>query len=138
MAFREDKAFHLIIQPGPKAILAKSKPVLSEGEWQHIAGTYDSKTRDAVVYHNGKDVTEEVTDAGGGLIDGPSPLFLGYYSDTAPNLFKGAMDDAAIFDTVLDADEIAKIYRLGLEKSILAVSASGKLAVTWGDVKNKH
>ena len=136
---KSNGSFDLIIQPGPKNVLAFSKPVLSPGEWQHIAGTFESKTRTVIVYYNTEDVTASVTDAGGGLIDGPSPLLLCYYSD-AVNFFEGEVeiDDAAIFDTALDADEIAKIYRVGLQQAVLAVSTSGKLAVTWGDVKNKY
>jgi hypothetical protein len=131
-----DKTFVLIIDPGSKNVLGWSKPIISPDKWQHLAGTYDSKTRQAVVYYNGEEITAKVDDAGGDLKDGPTPLLLGYYADTA-HWYKGAMDDIAIFDTALSAGEIAKIYKAGLQRSVLVVYVYGKLAVTWGAVKNK-
>ena len=129
--------FWLIIQLGASNILLFSETVITTGEWQHIAGTWDSKTRKAVIYRNGVDASDAPVDEGGDLIDDEAPLLIGCY-DASDHWFAGEMDEVAIFDTALDADEIAKIYREGLQQAVFAVSASGKLAVTWGDVKSKY
>ena len=134
----QDKTFRFHIT-GRAHYHALSDPVIIPGEWQHVAGTYDGggKTRKSVVYHNGEEVLDDIKDSGGNLKDGPGSLFLGCFNATG-NWFVGEIDEAAVFDTVLDADEIAEIYRLGLRRAVLDVSASGKLAVTWGNIKNKY
>ena len=134
MQLANDKTFVAGI---PGVVWAFSEPVIVPDKWQHLASTYDNKTRNLLLYYNGKEVTAKVDGAPGDLVDGPQPLLLGCMSDTA-HWYKGEMDDAAIFETTLGADEIAKIYRVGLQQSILAVPASGKLAATWGDIKTRY
>jgi hypothetical protein len=41
----------------------------------------------------------------------------------------------AIFNVVLSEDDINSIMLNGLENTITAVSQSGKLATTWGGIK---
>ena len=113
-----------------------SKAVLSADEWQHVAGTYDGREMTLIVYHNAEKVGE-VVGGDGGAADTAEPLLLGTMGDQM-HWYAGVMDDAAMFDTALTADEIAEIYQLGLKHAVLAVSASGKLAVTWGAVKDEY
>jgi hypothetical protein len=48
--------------------------------------------------------------------------------------FRGALDEAGVFNTPLDDKEIKTIMDNGLEKAS-SVSPAGKLALTWGAVK---
>jgi hypothetical protein len=49
--------------------------------------------------------------------------------------FIGVVDEVAIFNVVLSEDDINSIMLNGLENTITAVSPSGKLATTWGGIK---
>ena len=110
--------------------------MISADEWQHVAGTYDGKDRTLIVYHNAEKVSE-VVEGEGSARDTAEPLLLGTLNNQM-HCNDGVMDDDALFDAALTADEIAEISGVGLQQAVLAVSASGKLAVTWGAVRNKY
>ena len=50
------------------------------------------------------------------------------------NYYQGLLDEVAVFNAVVSQEEISAIMTKGLE-GILAVSSSGKLATTWGEIK---
>ena len=52
------------------------------------------------------------------------------------NYFQGIIDEVAVFNAALSKDDISAIMIKGLE-SVLAVSSAGKLAVTWGNIKEE-
>ena len=52
----------------------------------------------------------------------------------AGRCFDGIIDEAALYDVTLTADDVNTI--MGGWNNILAVSASGKLATTWADIKD--
>jgi hypothetical protein len=77
---------------------------LPEGEWIHLAFTFDGAT--IIVYHDG----EEVASGGAGFgPDNNSTVRIGA-SEASGNIFEGTIDDVRIFDAVLTKDEIAAIY----------------------------
>ena len=48
----------------------------------------------------------------------------------------GAIDDVGIFNVILKEADIQDIMRDGLEKTVVtAVSPSGRLTTTWGEIK---
>ncbi len=47
--------------------------------------------------------------------------------------FKGIIDEVCLFDRTLDVSEIGAL----MESNPTAVEASGKIAVTWGQLKTK-
>jgi hypothetical protein len=53
--------------------------------------------------------------------------------------FLGIIDDVGIFSKALSADDIKNIMNRGLDEALglTAVFPSGKLTVTWGDIKQQ-
>ena len=106
-------------------------PAVNLGEWDHLAGTYTDKNHK--FYVNGEFIGEENFE-----IDvNPNEEFLigagGNERPTHTYLFKGIIDEVRLYNRVLDADEIAAV----MESESLDVQPVGKLAITWGQLKNR-
>ena len=108
---------------------------MGDGEWHHISATYDGETMK--IYVDGalerESPRNEEPDQPG------SPLAIGGQFESGSNPFSGTLDEIALFNTALDQDDIGNIMNLGLEEAIgvSAVSASGKIATTWANVKTE-
>jgi hypothetical protein len=103
------------------------------GEWSHIAATWDGST--ALIYLNGE---LDATVPGAGVInvqDVPG-LHLGFRSTSRASWYEGAVDEAFVFNRVIDEDEL-KEYVAGFA-DILAVEPGGKLTTTWGSMKDSR
>ena len=103
-------------------------------EWHHVAQTFDNET--LKFYQDGKncDTQERLTP----LTPNDFPLYL--FTDTFNNCgYAGTitLDEVAIFDRVLNDDEIGETLEEGLGSLGFgaAVHASGKLAITWANIK---
>jgi len=107
--------------------------VLTDGEWHHMAGTYDGAFIKSWV--NG--VIEGQTGEQGEP-DQPEeePLRIGAVNGIPA---KGVIDEVALFSVALEEEEIKEIMNNGLEVAlqILAVDPKEKLTVTWGRIKEK-
>jgi hypothetical protein len=115
----------------------KTVPVdLSDGSWHHGAITHDDKSKKLVLYIDG--VPGNATYAGkyansGGFLRIASPAV------GAKNLANGTIDEVAIFNVLLEEDDILNIMEDGLEPYVeTPVSPSGRLASTWGRIKNDN
>ena len=102
-------------------------------EWSFVALTHDGKT--LVLYVDG----EVVADLKVGKPtftqkhDGGS-IWLARWKGGAGWDFKGVLDEVAIFNAPLSEGDLSTIMEEGLEKA-LAVSPTGKLTTTWGQIK---
>ena len=107
-------------------------PVTSVGQWSHIAATYDAGTETSKIYFDGAFAQE----AAGVDMNITSPVNVNIASPEGGR-FDGIMDEVAIFNVALDADDINNIMTngLGAATGITAVDFSGKLATTWASVK---
>jgi len=105
-------------------------------QWHHGAITHDDKNKKLEMYIDG--AKGEQSYAGnyknsGGFLKISSPAV------GAANLNNGAIDDVAIFNVLLEEDDILDIMKNGLEPFVQTpVSPSGKLASTWGRIKNDN
>lgn len=110
---------------------ATGKTSLTDGEWHHMAGTYDGTFIQSWV--NG--VMEGQTGEQGEP-DNPDvePLRIGAVNGIPA---KGIIDEVALFNVALEEEDIQEIMNNGLEKTlnIIAVESAGKLTVTWGRLK---
>lgn len=80
-------------------------------EWVFLAGTYDGSV--ARIYVNGA-LTGEVAQSGTISI-GTQPLLLGAHTASGDrNWFKGTVDEVAIYDRALSAEEIGRLRQGGL------------------------
>jgi|GEM_PF-1211474 len=81
--------------------------------WHHIALAYDasSTTNDPIVYLDGSPVTVTRVDTPSGDVrsDAAINLRLGNHASGTSNGFKGKIDDARIYNRMLDAAEIAEL-----------------------------
>jgi len=112
------------------------KPNIRDGKWHHGAATQDSKANKITLFIDG--VKAELTYLGkykptGGF------LTIGEACVGAVAFNNGAIDEFAIFDTILSDDDILSIMNNGLEATmpgVFAVSPEGRLIDTWGDIKS--
>ena len=107
---------------------AQGKTPVNDGKWHHITAM---KAKDKVkVYVDGKeDGTAAAVDANYGE-NGQPLVFMVHFH----RWINGMLDEVAIFNRALSEGEIASIMK-GLGPLVSAVDAKGKLAVTWGELK---
>ena len=104
---------------------------MEHGEWEHIAGTYADGTMK--FYVNGEFI-EQIASAI--VLNSAQEFLIGAgANERAPHeyFYKGKIDEVRVYNRELDEDEIAAV----MESESLAVEASGKIAVTWGQLKAK-
>ncbi len=104
------------------------KGVIWDGEWHHIALTYDGSIQkfyvDGVfagensVCKGNIDITDNSIKIGTGNV--------GFYT--------GSIDEVAIFNVVLEGDDLKNLVDKGL-RDITAVFPNEKLSTTWGNIK---
>lgn len=122
---------------------AKLFAVVHDGDWHHLAGRYDGSSMK--IFVDGELAAERQVDeaeAGGpnapGIVD--APVMIGAGSPGGSGTWDPGMafDEAAIFNDVLEEEEIRSIYEEGLADAgyfSKAVNAGGKLATTWAKLK---
>ena len=106
---------------------------IAEGEWSHVAATWDGK--EAIIYVNGEE-DDGGPIAGGGVIDvsGEPSLDIGYRRTSGSSHFAGGMDELWVSNEVKSQAEIQEFMNSGFN-AILAVDPADKLTVTWGKLK---
>ncbi len=107
-----------------------------EGEWHHIAAVASGSS--VKVYLNGEMKAEKKADC---KDHGASEFNVniggcGIWDGTG-NWFTGAMDEVAIFHSVLDDATINKIMKTGFKAMTTAVDPRNRLAVTWGQIREE-
>jgi len=91
----------------PVYLYHRSNSEIPLNQWTHVATTWDGT--DIKMYINGNlDRSIPVT----GSITDPNayPLTIGYDSDMYDNVFNGTIDEVAIYDRALTADEVKQHY----------------------------
>ncbi len=107
-------------------------PPVQLDEWEHLAGVYTDGNQK--FYVNGELVGER-SDAALSINTVQEFLIGAGANETANHnyRFRGMIDEVCLFDRVLDENEISAV----MEANPTAVEASGKIAVTWGQLKTK-
>jgi hypothetical protein len=101
------------------------------GQWEHLAVTYDgSRCR---IYLNGAEV--DGFDANVDITAGAGTVIIGCLSSQS-RYYSGLVDEVAIFDPALEADDINLIMSMGIIGAF-PVSPAGRLATTWSHVKSQ-
>jgi subtilisin-like proprotein convertase family protein len=94
---------------------------LNANEWTHIALTFESNSGSRRIYVNGSQVGPTVSAGGGYTPATDLPIYLGLRpSGSSETLSKGTnhlgmLDEFAIYNTVLDLNDIKEIYDSGLK-----------------------
>ena len=108
---------------------AFSKTVAADGKWHHVAATFDGKVLRA--YFDG--VMEGETKTEIPPDHNTEPVRIGRWGNPRGDYWSGVLDEVAMFSQALTEDDIQDITMN--MRDALAVEASGKLAVTWGTIK---
>ena len=116
---------------GAPAWVSVQGPAINLGEWDHIAGSFaDGQQK---FYVNGELVGETASNPN---INSQQEFLIGAGANERTNheyLFKGIIDEVRVYDRALSEAEIASV----METHVTAVEATGKIAVTWGQLKAK-
>ncbi|MBM3236206.1 LamG domain-containing protein [Candidatus Poribacteria bacterium] len=112
-----------------------------DNEWIHGVETRDVSIRKYNMYKDGAvAATDAWVKCGAHPCGDPKASGLNLLiGDGYAGKFRGIIDEVAIFNVVLTENDIKSIMTNGLERAIglTAVSPSGKLATTWGDLKQQ-
>lgn len=113
-----------------RGVADRQPPVLSAGEWQHIAVTYAPGAW--IFYYNGEEIENNESQDSELVPDG-NPIVVG---DERPanRLFEGLIDEVVVFNRAISPDELAELM-LGMGDA-LSVSPQGKLATSWSTLKS--
>ena len=117
---------------GGSSVVAAEAPIALD-QWVNIIGIFDgSKVK---IYVDGEEKGSE--DHKGNIFAGEGPIVIGdnNFGGSPDFHFVGAIDEVAVYDRVLDQNEIeAKIAR-GYAAS---VEPEGKLSTVWAHVKSEY
>jgi hypothetical protein len=97
--------------------------------WYHIVYTTDTKANQLKLYVNGELAAEGIA---GGTLENMNERRIGSEHDDSRYL-EGMVDEVRIYNRVLSEEEVMQNF--SVESNKLAVDPSGKLAISWGDVK---
>jgi len=80
---------------------------LPKTEWFHLTFTFDGPTRELTGYLNGEEKVSKICEAGRSIYPNTNDLRLGHIGTGAP--FTGMLDEVAVWNEVLPADEIEAV-----------------------------
>ena len=106
---------------------------IPEGEWTHLAVTYDGDAGEVKLYINGE-VDFEGAQAGDLTPRGMDPIYIGRFNAGDPETPDGMIDEVRISNVARTQVEIQEAM-VGLAAR---VEASGKLTSTWGGIKGSY
>ncbi len=102
--------------------------------WLYMTATYDAK--DTIkIYENGV----EIASVGGMGKPGPqndTDVNIGGWTQNTSETLDGMLYEVALFDSVLEPDDINDLMEQGLV-TLMPVEPAGKLATTWGSLKSQ-
>jgi hypothetical protein len=109
-AGRHFAAFQVQTKHGVSELIATGAGPDLEDEWRFVVGVYNGWRME--IYIDGKLVTSKPQS--GKLSGGKSDrLWIGgMYNDSSVNGFKGMIDEVAVFETDLSAEDVAELYSL--------------------------
>ena len=107
-------------------------PDINLGEWEHLAGVCNDGKQ--TLYVNGELAAEIDAVVN---VNAEQEFLIGAGANeraTHNYLFAGKIDEVILYDRALSADEIAAVME---RESLTDVQPVGKLAITWGQLKNR-
>ncbi|MFH1615639.1 MAG: LamG-like jellyroll fold domain-containing protein [Planctomycetota bacterium] len=130
---------------GNNGAAATLTEVVTTGDWQHVAVTFDSSTLAVTFYHNG---VAQTTVQNGGAIDTlptklDDDLYIGMWGGAYHTYkFSGAIDDVRIYNSVLSPEQV-KTLANGLladlnNDGVVNFKDFAHLADIWGSTVDKY
>ena len=111
---------------------------INDDVWHHVAASID-RDGEAILYRDGA-VETRVSIAAYVDQDEDNTRNFNIGAQSGSGMFQGLIDEVALFNFALTEADVRDIMTNGLERvlDITAVSAKGKLAVTWAGVKTRY
>lgn len=105
--------------------------VLQAGDWYHIVGTFSGNNEEMKIYVNG--VLQGSQSVSGTLDSTSADLIIGAYQYLNSDSWKGTIDELAIYDTALTADEISDhfAYDTNDVTAVFKVDLAEEWATDW-------
>jgi len=88
-------------------------PTTTNGEWQHLCGTYNYSSGVVLIYQNGYNVQGELAGSTISRANNNIPVFIGKRNiggGDDPQYFNGSIDQVLIYNKTLTASDVAGIY----------------------------
>lgn len=106
-------------------------------EWHLYTATFDSNSGKWNLYIDGK--VESSMDLNKAPLDADADrVFIGNDTCCAGRFGNVFIDEVAIFNVALEADDIETLHEKGLAPTVTAVAAEGKMTTAWGKVKTRY
>lgn len=109
-------AFHMR-DSSSNVITIGGSTVINDGLWHHIVGTRDGSANSNMIYVDGSLEASGTPTFTGTLTFTAKPITIGYYSVDPFYRFNGTLDEIALYDQALPADEVARHYLDGAGQS---------------------
>jgi len=84
-------------------------------EWTHISATFNHVSKRIIMYVNGEQVLSKISTKVPDLLT-PNGMLFGGYPDISSSHFPGLIDEVRVYNRVLSAGEIQRLYKLGSPK----------------------
>jgi hypothetical protein len=137
-AQKEKPVFRIGLATDVSVHLFGTHPI-NDDVWHHLAVTVD-RDGSMILYRDGG-VESQMSIAGNSKEneDNDHRFRIGRH-DQHGGLYKGVIDEVALFKAVLTKDDVNRIMTVGLERALglIAVSPAGNLANTWGRIKARY
>jgi hypothetical protein len=104
---------------------------VGNGDWHHTAMVVDREAKMLISYLDGAN-EKKIGIPAMGSVTTELPVVIG-------DGFNGLVDEVAIFDGILEMDDVALIMNAGLSEAVIkgsSVNSLEKLATTWGKAKS--
>lgn len=108
------------VETTEQSVAAATDVAPSEGEWQHVAVTFDADSGDTAMYFNGEqlDSFEEAPQQAAGQLAATDGLHMGTNQSADGQFFAGQLDEVAVWNRVLGADELATLWNDGTGSAV--------------------
>ena len=125
------------LQTVPVTVCDNRGSGLTDGEFHHVAAVFSRTEGKRWIYIDGELQGDPIDQSSVvGSIDNEGGLAIGVRGadHDAGTFFTGVIDEAALFTTALSEDDVKEVMNDGLG-SLVAVSPSGSLITTWGEIR---
>ena len=113
---------------------AFNKGKVKGGKWVYMTATYDG-VNEIRVYENGEVIGS--SERGKPPPQDNSEVNIGGMSGQKRSLFRGLLDEVAIFSVALRKDDMKNLMKNGVRRTMLDVAPLNKLATSWGAIESQ-
>ena len=113
---------------------AFNKGKVKGGKWVYMTATYDG-VNEIRVYKNGEVIGS--SERGKPPPQDNSEVNIGGMAGQKLSLFRGLLDEVALFSVVLRKDDMRNLMKNGVRRTMLDVAPLNKLATSWGAIKSQ-